>query len=81
MEALKTIDWKDLAVRAVWTFLQAFLAVFIIAGESIIDLLFGGDWEGLLTLLVATAVAATAAGLSALKTVIVEVIRNVRASN
>lgn len=75
------INIKDILTRAGWTFLQAFLAVFILAGESIIELLFNGDWTGLWTVLVATTVGATAAGLSALKTVIVEVVRNARTTN
>lgn len=80
LEATKAIDWRDVAMRAAWTFLQAALAVFIVAGESIIDLLFKGDWNGLLTLLIATAIAATAAGLSAVKTILVAIIRELRAS-
>jgi len=68
MEALKQIDVKDLAARAAWTFLQAFLAVFLLAGESIVDLLFRGDWEQLYVVVLAATVAGIAAGLSALKT-------------
>ena len=77
-EAIKAVDWRDVAVRAVWTFLQAFLAVFIIAGESIIDLLFDANWEALSVLIVATAVSALAAGLSAVKTVVLEVLHQLR---
>ena len=69
------MNWKDLIVRALWTFAQAFLACFIIAGESFINLIFNGDWNALLTLLIATLIAATAAGLSALKTLLIELFR------
>ena len=78
IEAIKQVDWRDVAVRAVWTALQAFLAVFIFAGESIIDLLFDANWEALSVLIVATAVSALAAGLSAVKTVVLEVLRQLR---
>lgn len=78
INAIKGIDWRNVLERAFWTFLQVFLAAFIVAGESIIDLLFNGDWGGLLTLLVATVLAGVAAGLSAVKTIIVEVVRELR---
>lgn len=78
LQTIKNVDWRDVAIRAVWTFLQAFLAVFIFAGESIIDLIFNADWEGLSVLIVATGVSALAAGLSAVKTVAVEVARQLR---
>ena len=69
------MNWKDLIRRALWTFAQAFLACFIVAGESFINLIFSGDWSALLTLLIATLIAATAAGLSALKTLLIELFR------
>lgn len=75
METFKSINWKDFASRAAWTFLQAFIAVFLLSGESMIDLLFNGDLEALIVLLVATSVAALAAGLSALKTITIELVR------
>ena len=78
IDAIKSINYKDVLTRALWTFLQAFIAVFIIAGESIIDLLFVGDWTALLTLLIATAISALAAGLSVLKTIVVETIRVIK---
>lgn len=78
LEAIKGINWQDIAVRAVWTFLQAFLAVFILAGESIVDVLFNADWEALSVLIVATAVSALAAGLSAVKTIVLEVLGRLR---
>ena len=78
MEAILALNWRDIATRAAWTFLQAFLAVILVAGESIIDLLFNADWTQLWTLLLATVLAAVAAGLSALKTLIVEIIRQIR---
>ncbi len=78
IQALSRVDYKDVATRAFWTFLQAFLAVFIIAGESIINLLFAGDWSGLMTLFLATALSGVAAGLSAIKTILLEVIRELK---
>ena len=78
LQALKAIKWADVAERALWTFLQAALAVFIVAGESIIDLLFNADWQALSVLLVATVVSAVAAGLSAVKTIAIEVVRNLK---
>ena len=78
IDAILNLNWRDIATRAAWTFLQAFLAVILVAGESIIDLLFNADWAQLWTLLLATVLAAVAAGLSALKTLIVEIIRQIR---
>lgn len=78
LETLKAINWSDIAKRALWTFVQAFLAVFIVAGESIIDLLFNADWQALSVLLIATLVSALAAGLSAIKTIAIEVVRNLK---
>ena len=51
------IDWKDLAMRAVHTFWQAFSVVFVLP----IDALDVSAWE-------TTLAAAAMAGLSALKT-------------
>lgn len=78
MEKLKAINWQDVVKRAAWTFVQAFVAVFLIAGESIIDALFAGDWEGLQTLAIATAISGVAAGLSAVKSVALELLRQIR---
>lgn len=78
LETLKAINWTDIAKRALWTFVQAFLAVFIIAGESIIDLLFNADWQALSVLLIATLVSALAAGLSAIKSIVLEVLHDIR---
>lgn len=75
-KAVKSIDYVDILTRAAWTFLQGFLAVFAIAYEQIIDLLFKGDWSGLYALLVALSVGGIAAGLSALKTFVLETIRS-----
>lgn len=77
-EALKEVDYKDVLTRSLWTFVQTFAATFLIAGESIVDLLFQADWSALVTLLLATALAALAAALSAVKTIIVETIRTVK---
>lgn len=78
LEALKAVDYKDLLERSVWTFLQAFLGVFLFSGALIIDLLFKGDWTGLYALLVTTGIAAAAAGLSAVKTIVLGVLEELR---
>lgn len=52
----KNIDWKDLLERAVWTFLQGALAVWLLSEEPL-------STQAL--------VGAVAAGLSALKTFVV----------
>jgi len=75
MQILKQVDYRELFDKAAWTFLQGFLAVFILAGESIIDSLFRGDWDAFYVLVLATAVAGVAAGLSALKTFVLSVFR------
>ena len=78
IEAFKTIDWKNVLSRALWTALQTFLAVFLVAGESLINLLFNGDWEGLWTLSVATLLSAITACLSALKTITIEILNELK---
>lgn len=80
MEAILNMDWRDVATRAAWTFLQAFLAVFILSGESFINLLFAADWGSLSTLFWSTMAGAIAAGISALKTVVLEVNRIIKES-
>ena len=72
---LEAINWRNLITRALWTFAQAFLAVILVSGETIIDLLFKADWVGLWTLMIATMVAGVAAGFSALKTLTVDLFR------
>lgn len=78
VQAIKSIDVKDLLVRAGWTFVQGFLAVVLLASEELVDLLFAGSWEALYALLIATFVGAVAAGLSAVKTIVVQVIRDLK---
>lgn len=78
LDAFRAVDYKDLAERSAWTFLQSFLAVFVFSGALIIDLLFKGDWTGLYALLVTTGIAAAAAGLSAVKTIFKGVLRELR---
>ena len=80
MEAILDMDWRDIATRAAWTFLQAFLAVFILSGESFIDLLFAADWSSLSALFWSTMAGAIAAGISALKTVVLEAVRTIKES-
>lgn len=81
IESIKTLNYKDLVERMFWTFVQAFLGVFLFTGELIIDLLFKGDWTGLYALTITTGAAALAAGLSALKTIILGVIKELKESN
>ena len=75
LDHLGAINWRNLITRALWTFAQAFLAVILISGESIIDLLFAGDWTGLWTLSVAVLIAGVSAGFSALKTLTIDLFR------
>lgn len=67
---MKTINWKDILTRAAWTFAEGFLialpATFTIGMD-------GAAWKSAL-------VGAAMAGLSALKTFILEVVRNYNAS-
>ena len=75
LKRLEAINWRNLITRALWTFAQAFLAVILVSGETIIDLLFKADWVGLWTLMIATMVAGVAAGFSALKTLTLDLFR------
>ena len=72
INAIKGIDWRNVLERAFWTFLQVFLAAFVLAGESFIDLIFNANWSGLMTLVMATTIAGISAGFSALKTFVFE---------
>jgi len=76
--ALTTLDYKDLAIRAGWTFLQSFLAVLLFTSDSFIDLIFTGDFTGAWGVALTLLVAATAAGLSALKTLVVSFVIELR---
>lgn len=78
-EALKRVNYEDVLKRAAWTFLQGFLAVVILALDNMIDLVFKGDWVQLYALILATIVGGIAAGLSALKTIILEYSRKLKA--
>lgn len=78
LEALKKVNYKELGIRAAWTFAQGFLAVFILSAEQMVDLIFNADWSGLYVLMVATWVASIAAGLSALKTLIIQYIAKLK---
>ncbi len=59
------IDWKNILERAAWTFLQAFLVALPSAFSLDLD---GAAWKSALF-------GAACAGLSALKTVIVEFVQ------
>ncbi|MBV6448507.1 hypothetical protein [Nitrosomonas sp.] len=56
------MDWRDIGQRAAWTFLQAFLAVFVVSG----------DWGEMASSAQAAAVAGVAAVLSMAKTWLVQ---------
>lgn len=77
-QAIKAIDWVDVFSRAAWTFVQVLLTAFIVSGESILDLLFKAEWEQLWVLTVAITLSGVASGLSAVKTILVQVIRSLR---
>ena len=77
-QAIKAIDWDDVVSRAAWTFVQVLLTAFIVSGESILDLLFKAEWEQLWVLTVAITLSGVASGLSAVKTILVQVIRSLR---
>jgi hypothetical protein len=76
--AIKNVDWRDVSSRALWTFLQAFLACFILAAEPIIEFLFAGSWRGVFPLAVSAIVASLSAGLSAVKTIVFEVVNEIK---
>lgn len=81
IEALKSINWKDVATRALWTFIQGFLAVVLVVSDQLVNLIFAGDWAALKALVLATAIGALAAGLSALKTVIIGIIADIKSKS
>lgn len=78
LEALKNINYKDVAIRAAWTFLQTFIATFLLAGVNLVNLLFAASWHELYALTLATALSAIAAGLSAAKTIILDLVRQMK---
>ena len=78
LEALKNINYKDVAIRAAWTFLQTFIATFLLAGVNLVNLLFAASWHELYALALATALSAIAAGLSAAKTIILDLVRQMK---
>ena len=78
LEPLKNINYKDVIVRALWTFVQTFIATFLLAGVNLVNLLFSASWCELWALALATTLSAIAAGLSAAKTIIVELVRQMQ---
>lgn len=78
LEALKNINYKDVAARALWTFLQTFIATFLLAGVNLVNLLFASSWHELWALALATTLSAIAAGLSAAKTIVIELVRQMQ---
>ena len=59
------INWKNILERAAWTFLEAFLVALPATISTNID---GAEWKSIL-------LGATCAGLSAVKTLIIEIIQ------
>lgn len=80
LEALKNINYKDVVIRAIWTFLQAAIAVFLLEGGNIVSLVFDAKWGDLAILLKATGAGAIAAGLSALKTSARDLVNELRST-
>lgn len=66
-----TFDWKDILERALWTFLEGFLIALPMTFTAGMD---GAAWKSAL-------LGAAMAGLSALKTFALEVIKNYKAKN
>lgn len=69
----KVVDFiksHDTLERALQTFWQTFIAVFLVGILPVIDLVFAGDFEGTKLALTALVISALAAALSALKTYI-----------
>ncbi len=66
--SLHMIDWKDVAERALWTFLEAFL---VALPATITMDMNGATWKSAL-------LGAACAGLSAVKTFVAEVIQKMR---
>ena len=65
------INWKDILERALWTFLEGFLIALPTTFSLGMD---GAAWKSALA-------AAAMAGLSATKTLLVEVVKNRNAKN
>lgn len=63
-----TIDWKNLLERAAWTFVEAFLVALPATMKFDIP---GAEWKSIL-------LSAAAAGISAVKTLIIDYIHNRR---
>ena len=61
------IDWKNILTRALWTFLEAFLVA--LPATFTVDTFGGAAWKSVL-------LSAACAGLSAVKTFIVELIQS-----
>lgn len=62
---MKKIDWVNILERAFWTFLEGFLVALPATGAAGMD---GAAWKSAL-------IGAAMAGLSAVKTLIIEVIQ------
>ena len=56
------------------------IATFLLAGVNLVNLLFSASWRELWALALATTLSAIAAGLSAAKTIIVELVKEMRDS-
>ena len=60
LEALKNINYKDVAIRAGWTFVQTFIATFLLAGVNLVNLLFAASLHELFGLKIATSLSSFA---------------------
>lgn len=65
---MKNINWKDIAERAAWTFIEGFLIALPVTFNIGMD---GVAWKSAL-------VGAAMAGLSALKTFAIEIVKQYR---
>ena len=65
---MKKIDWINILERAFWTFLEGFLVALPATGAAGMD---GAAWKSAL-------IGAAMAGLSAVKTLIIEIIQAAR---
>ena len=63
---------KDILKRALHTFWQTGLAFVILSADPVIKAIADGNWHGLVPVLVAIILGAIAAGLSAVKSLLVK---------
>ena len=64
-------ETKDVLIKALNTFWQGALAFIVLAADPIIKSIGNGDWNGVAALAYAVLLGAIAAGLSAVKTLLI----------